>query len=114
MNLIGRLFGARRHERPAPTAADVAAIDVDRMIATARERGDRRDKAEVLAALLVGAEVTADRHHDAGLRLRAAAAALAVRDRLVAQVGEDEAVRLLAASDGPVDEEGRTRDGRRA
>ena len=109
MSLIGRLFGPRRLERPTPSPADVAAVDVDRMIATARERGDRRDEPEVLAALLVGAELTADRHHDAGLRLRAAAAALAVRDRLVAQVGEEAAVRLFTASEGPVDEEGRAR-----
>ena len=89
----------------------MAAIDVDRMIATARERGDRRPEAEVLAALLLGAELSADRHPDAEMRLRASAAALALRDRLVAEVGEERAVALLAASDGPVDEQGRTRRG---
>ena len=109
MNLLGRLFGPRSHPRPTPSPADVAAVDVDRMLATAVERGDRRSEPEVLAALLVGAELTAERHHDPALRLRAAAAALAVRDRLVAAVGQDEAVRLFAASEGPVDEQGRTR-----
>lgn len=109
MSLIGRLFGARRHPRPTPSAADVAAVDVDRMIDTARERGDRRTDAEALAGLLVGAEFSADRHPDADLRLRAAAAAVAVRDRLVSMVGEDRAAELLAASEGPVDEQGRAR-----
>ena len=89
----------------------MAAIDVDRMIATARERGDRRPEDEVLAALLLGAEVSADRHPDADLRLRASAAAIAVRDRLVAAIGEERAVTLLSESDGPVDEQGRTRRG---
>ena len=89
----------------------MAAIDVDRMIATARERGDRRPEEEVLAALLLGAEVSADRHPDAGVRLRASAAAIAVRDRLVAAAGEERAVTLLSESDGPVDEQGRTRRG---
>ena len=89
----------------------MAAVDVDRMIAVARERGDRRGEDEVLAALLYGAEMSADRHPDAGLRLRAAAAALAVRDRLVALVGEERAVALLSASEGPVDEQGRTSRG---
>lgn len=78
------------------------------MVATARERGDGRNEPEVVAALLVGAEFTADRHPDAELRRRASAAAIAVRDRLVELVGEEEAVRLLSDSDGPVDEQGRT------
>lgn len=109
MNLIARLFGPRAHARPTPSPEDVAGIDVDRMLATARERGDRRSEPEVLAALLLGADVTAERHPDDHLRLRAAAAAVATRDRLVAAVGEDEAARLLASSTGPVDEQGRTR-----
>lgn len=109
MSIIGRIFGARRHPRPEPSAADVAAIDVDKMVATARERGDTRDDSEVLAALLVGAEITSERHHDPGLRLRAAAASVAVRDRLVGMVGPERAIELLAASDGPVDENGRPR-----
>ena len=108
MNLIARLFGAKRQPRPVPTPDDVAAVDVDKMLATARERGDVRGEPEMLAALLAGAEMTADGHADADLRLRAAAAAVALRDRLVAQVGEERAVELLAASDGPVDEQGRT------
>lgn len=101
MNLIGRLFGARRHSRPEPTLADVAAVDVDRMIATARERGDERDEPEVLAALLYGADMTAGGHPDADMRLRAAAAMVAVRDRLVARVGVERAAELFAASDAP-------------
>lgn len=109
MNVLKGLFGPRRHPRPEPTAQDVAAVDVDRMIATARERGDKREGAEVLAALLVGAEMMAERHPDPDLRLRAASAALAVRDRLVALVGAERAAELFAASDGPVDEQGRTR-----
>lgn len=109
MNLIGRLFGPRRHQRPTPSPADVAAVDVERMVATARERGDRRSHEEVLAALLVGAELTADRHHDGDMRLRAAAAAVALRDVLVAAAGEDEAARLFADSAGPVDEAGQPR-----
>ena len=109
MNLIGRLFGPRQHPRPTPSPADVAAVDVDRMVATARERGDRRDEHEVLAALLVGADMAAQRHHDEAMRLRAAAASVAVRDRLVAAVGEERAVELFVASDGPVGEDGRPR-----
>lgn len=109
MNLIGRLFGPRRHPRPTPSPGDVAAVDVDGMIATAVERGDRRSEPEVVAALLVGAEFMAERHHDPAMRLRAAAAAVAVRDRLLGLVGHDEAVRLFAVSEGPVDERGRPR-----
>ncbi len=109
MNLIGRLFGPKQHERPEPTAADVAAVDVDGMVATARERGDRRDDAEVLAALLVGADFMAQRHRDENLRLRAAAASIAVRDRLVGLVGVVRAAELFVASAGPGGEDGRTR-----
>lgn len=109
MTLIGRLFGPKRHPRPEPTAADVAAVDVDRMMRTARERGDEREDAEVLASLLVGAEFTAERHRDEDLRLRAAAAAVAVRDRLVSLVGEERAVQLFQSSKGPVGEDGRPR-----
>ena len=109
MNLIGRLFGPRRHPRPQPSAADVAAVDVDRMVATARERGDDRAEDEVLAALLVGADYTAQGHRDPQMRLRAAAASVAVRDRLVTRVGEERAAELFAASAGPVGEDGRTR-----
>lgn len=109
MNLISRLFSPRRHTRPVPSEEEVAAVDVDRMIATARERGDRRSEPEVVASLLVGAEMTAERHDDEDLRRRGAAAAVATRDRLVALVGEGEAVRLFVASEGPVDEQGRPR-----
>lgn len=109
MNLLSRLFGPRRHERPEPSAADVAAVDVDRMLATARERGDQRGEPEALAALLVGADMAAQRHHDPDMRLRAAAASVAVRDRLVGQVGEERAVELFVASAGPIGEDGKTR-----
>ena len=109
MNLIGRLFGPRQHERPEPGAADVAAVDVERMVATARERGDARAEDEVLAALLVGADMAAQRHPDADLRLKAAAAAVALRDRLVARAGEERAVELFVTSAGPVGEDGRPR-----
>lgn len=109
MNIIARLFGTRQHPRPEPSPADVAAVDVDRMVATARERGDRRGEPEVLAALLVGADMAAQRHPDEALRLRAAAASVALRDRLVAAVGEERAVELFAASEGPVGEDGRPR-----
>ncbi len=109
MSIVGRLLGRRRHPRPEPTAEDVAAIDVGRMIATARERGDRRSDAEVVAALVLGADFTADRHGDAEMRLRAAAAFEACRAWLVEQVGEDEGARLLVESEGPVDEQGRMR-----
>jgi hypothetical protein len=109
MNLIGRLFGPRQHPRPEPSAADVAAVDVERMVATARERGDRRDDDGVLAALLVGADMAAQRHPDPDLRLRAAAASVALRDRLVGRVGEERAVELFVASEGPVGEDGRPR-----
>ena len=87
----------------------MAAVDVDRMLATARERGDARDDDEVLAALLVGADFTAQRHKDERMRLRAAAASVAVRDRLVAPVGEERAADLFVSSAGPVGEDGRPR-----
>jgi glutamyl-tRNA reductase len=106
MSIIGRLFGARRHHTPEPTAEDVAAVDLDRMVSVARERGDRREEAEVVASLIVGAEVTAERHPDDALRSRAAAASVAATRWLVARVGEEEAARLVAASQGPVDEQG--------
>lgn len=109
MNLISRLFGPKQHARREPTAADVAAVDVDQMVLTARERGDARGEPEVLAALLVGAEMAAERHHDAAIRLRASAASVAVRDRLVGLVGEERAVELFVASEGPVGEDGRPR-----
>lgn len=112
MRILGRLFGHRRHPVPEPTADDVARVDVDGMIGTARDRGDRRTDPEVVAALIVGAEITAERHHDEDLRRRAAAASLAARDWLVARVGEDEAAQLLSVSEGPVDEAGRTVRGR--
>ncbi len=111
MRFLERLLGHRRHPRVEPTAEDVARVDVEGMIATARERGDRRTDPEVVAALLVGAEMTADRHHDEDLRRRAAAAGYATRDWLVERVGEDEAARLLSVSEGPVDEQGRTARG---
>lgn len=107
MNLIARLFGSKQHPRHEPTPDEVAAVDVDRMIATARERGDRRGEPEVLAALLLGAEMSADRHPEAEFRRRAAAASAALRDRLRALVGDDRAAELLAATEGPVDEQGR-------
>jgi hypothetical protein len=79
---------------------------VPRMLDLARDRGDRRPDNEIAAALLMGADLTAERHRDEELRARAAAAAVATRDWLVARVGEDEAVRLLAASLGPIGEDG--------
>lgn len=112
MSFLERLLGHRRHPRPEPSPQDVAAIDIPGMIATARERGDTRDDPEVVAALLLGAETTADRHPDEDMRRRAAAAGFATRDWLVARVGEDEAARLLSASEGPVDPQGRTARGR--
>jgi hypothetical protein len=106
VNPLARIFGARRHDTPAPTDAEVAAVDVPRMLDQARARGDRRPDDEIAAALLMGADLTAQRHPDAELRGRAAAAAVATRDWLVARVGEDEAARLLAVSLGPIGEDG--------
>ena len=106
--MLRRLFGGRRYGRPEPDAQDIANVDVGRMISTARERGDRRTDPEVVAALMLGADLTAERHRDADMRLRGAAAFEACRRWLVAAVGEDEAARLLVESEGPVDEQGRT------
>jgi hypothetical protein len=108
VNILSRLFGPRRHAPPTPTPEEVARVNVPGMIAIARDRGDRRSEPEVVAGLLVGAELTAERHPDPELRGRAAAAAFAARDWLVAEVGEEAAVHLLTTSDGPVDEQGRT------
>lgn len=69
VNILGRVFGRRRFERPEPGPADIARVDLTRMIATARDRGDRRTEPEVVAALMLGADLTADRHHDAEMRL---------------------------------------------
>jgi hypothetical protein len=108
MNLLARIFGARRHATPQPSDEEVAAVRVPRMLDLARARGDRRSDNEIAAALLMGADLTAERHPDPELRRRAAAASVATRDWLVARVGEDEAVRLLAASLGPIGEDGTT------
>ena len=108
MNVFRRVLGGRRYDRPEPGPADMARVDVARMIATARERGDRRTDPEVVAALMLGADLTADRHGDPDMRVRAAAAFEACRRWLVEQVGDDEAARLLTTSEGPVDEQGRT------
>jgi hypothetical protein len=107
VSIVRRLLGRRRFERPEPGPEDVARVDVDRMVATARERGDERTEPEVVAALVVGADVTAERHADPDMRLRAAAAFEACRRRLVEQVGDAQAARLVAESAGPVDERGR-------
>lgn len=115
MNIFGQLFGARRrHDVPTPSDADVAAVDVPRMLDRARDRGDRRTDDEIAASLLVGADLTAERHPDEDLRRRAAAAAVATRNWLNARVGEEEAVRLTRASLGPIGEDGELpRGGRR-
>ncbi|WCB93428.1 hypothetical protein DSM104299_02141 [Baekduia alba] len=106
LNPFARIFGARRHVTPEPSAEEVAAVDVPRMLDLARERGDRRSDDEMAAALLMGADLTAQRPRDPELRGRAAAASVATRDWLVARVGEDEAARLLSASLGPIGEDG--------
>jgi hypothetical protein len=106
-SFLSRVFGGRRFVTPQPTDEQVAAVDVPRMIAQARARGDRRSDDEVAASLLLGADVTAERHPDPVLRQRAAAASVATRDWLVERVGEDEAARLLSVSSGPVAEDGR-------
>jgi hypothetical protein len=108
VNLLARIFGARRHATPQPSDEDVAAVRVPRMLDLARARGDRRSDNEIAAALLMGADLTAERHPDPELRRRAAAASVATRDWLVARVGEDEAVRLLSVSSGPIGEDGTT------
>jgi hypothetical protein len=108
VHIVSRIFGARRYTRAQPSDADVAAVDVTRMVEQARARGDVRSEDEILAALLMGADLTAERHPDPELRQRAAAAATAIRDRLVDRVGEDEAARLLSVSAGPIGEDGST------
>lgn len=107
MSILRRLLGGRSHPRPEPGPEDIARIDVGGMIATARERGDRRTDPEVVAALMLGADLIAGGHRDADMRLRGAAAFEANRRWLIERVGEDEAARLLAESEGPVDEQGR-------
>jgi hypothetical protein len=74
VSILRRVLGRRSYERPEPGPEDIARVDVSRMIATARERGDRRTDPEVVAALMLGADLTAERHPDADIRLRAAAA----------------------------------------
>jgi len=108
VNLLARVFGARRHATPQPSEEDVAAVRVPHMLDLARARGDRRPDDEIAAALLLGADLTAERHPDAEVRRRAASASVATRDWLVARVGEDEAARLLSVSLGPVGEDGTT------
>jgi len=108
VSILSRIFGARRHATPQPTDEQVAAVDVPRMLDLARARGDRRPDNEIAAALLMGADLTAERHRDPELRQRAAAASVATRDWLVVRVGEDEAARLVSASLGPVGEDGST------
>jgi hypothetical protein len=117
VSVLSRIFGARRHVTPRPSDEEVAAVDVARMLDVARERGDRRPDDEIAAALLMGADLMAERHPDPELRRQAAAASVATRDWLVARVGEDEAARLVSVSLGPIGEDGSTprsaRGGRR-
>jgi hypothetical protein len=113
LSLLGRVFGARRYATPKPSDEDVAAVDLPRMLDQARARGDERSDDEIAAALLLGADLTAERHRDPDLRRRAAAASVATRDWLVARVGEDETARLLADSLGPIGEDGTTARGSR-
>jgi hypothetical protein len=108
LGLLARVFGARRYATAQPTEEQVAAVDVPRMLDQARARGDRRPDNEIAAALLMGADLTAQRHPDPELRQRAAAAAIATRDWLVSRVGEDETARLLSDSLGPIGEDGTT------
>jgi hypothetical protein len=49
------------------------------MIATARDAGDQRTDPEVVAALMLGADLTAERHADDDMRLRGASAFEACR-----------------------------------
>jgi len=105
---LSRVFGARRYATARPTDEQVAAVDVPRMLDQARARGDRRPDNEIAAALLMGADLTAERHRDPQLRQRAAAASVATRDWLVNRVGEDETARLLSVSLGPIGEDGTT------
>jgi hypothetical protein len=104
VSLLSRAFGARRYVTARPTDEQVAAVDIPRMLEQARARGDQRSDNEIAAALLLGADLTAERHRDPELRQRAAAASVATRDWLVARVGEDETARLLSVSLGPVGE----------
>jgi hypothetical protein len=106
VSLLSRVFGARRYTTARPTDDQVAAVDVARMLEQARARGDPRPDIEIAAALLLGADLTAERHPDPELRRRAAAASVATRDWLVTRVGEDETARLLSVSLGPVGEDG--------
>jgi hypothetical protein len=106
VSILSRIFGARRYATARPTNEQVAAVAVPRMLDQARARGDDRSDNEVAAALLIGADLTAERHPDHELRQRAAAASVATRDWLVARVGEDETARLLSVSLGPVGEDG--------
>ena len=106
MSLLSRVFGARRYSTARPTDEQVAAVDVPRMLDKARARGDERPDNEIAAALLMGADLTAQRHPDSELRQRAAAASVATRDWLVDRVGEDETARLLSDSLGPIGEDG--------
>jgi hypothetical protein len=108
VHIVSRIFGAKRYPRAEPSADEVAGVDIEGMIERARSRGDERTDDEILAALLLGADLTAERHPDPQLRQRAAAAARALRDRLVDRVGEVEAASLVAASSGPVAEDGTT------
>jgi hypothetical protein len=108
LSVLGRVFGARRYATVKPSDEEVAAVDVPRMLGQARARGDERSDDEIAAALLLGADLTAERHPDAELRQRAAAASVATRDWLVARVGEDETARLLSQSLGPIGEDGTT------
>jgi hypothetical protein len=107
VSIFGRLLRGRRFERPEPTPDDIARVDVGGMIATARERGDQRTDPEVVAALVLGADLTAERHADEDMRLRGASAFEACRRWLVERVGEDGAAHLIAESEGPVDQLGR-------
>ena len=77
----------------------------------ARARGHGRPDNEIAAALLMGADLTAERGPDPRPRRRAAAASVATQ-LAVARVGEDEAGRLLATSRGPVGEDGMARRAR--
>jgi hypothetical protein len=106
MRSLSRVFGARRYSTARPTEEQIAAVDVPRMLDQARARGDSRSDNEIAAALLVGADLTAERHRDPDLRQRAAAASVATRDWLVARVGEDETAHLVSVSLGPVGEDG--------
>ena len=108
MHIVSRIFGARRHPRAQPSDDEVAAVDLTRMLDRARERGDERPENEALAGLLVGADLTAERHPDPELRKRAAAAATALRNELTDRVGEVEVARLVARSAGPIGDDGTT------